>query len=135
MENYRYFLLFIFYLMVGSAWYLLTIISIWDHHIYVSLLTTLQKQKQQQLAFLLVLDLSLTGVLVLFNAWHWYLACSGMTSIEFLKKFQLMHDNLYDFSFDTVNDNLFVIFGTHKWFRILSPSLRALPLTGLEFSF
>jgi hypothetical protein len=46
-----------------------------------------------------------------------------------------MHDNLYDFSFNTVNDNLFVIFGTHKWFRILSPSLRALPLTGLEFSF
>ena len=36
MENYRYFLLFIFYLMIGSAWYLMTIISIWDHHIYVS---------------------------------------------------------------------------------------------------
>ena len=35
MENYRYFLLFIFYLMIGSIWYGLTIVSIWDHHIYV----------------------------------------------------------------------------------------------------
>lgn len=36
MENYRYFLLFLFYLMIGSAWYVLTIVSIWDHHVYVS---------------------------------------------------------------------------------------------------
>ena len=36
MENYRYFLLFIFYLMIGSAWYALTIVSIWHHHSYVS---------------------------------------------------------------------------------------------------
>jgi hypothetical protein len=45
MENYRYFLLFIFYLMIGSAWYLLTIISIWDHHIYVSSLDNLAENE------------------------------------------------------------------------------------------
>ena len=36
MENYRYFLLFIFYLLVGCSWMVLTIVSIWDHHVYVS---------------------------------------------------------------------------------------------------
>lgn len=38
MENYRYFLLFIFYLLVGCSWMVLTIVSIWDHHVYVSVL-------------------------------------------------------------------------------------------------
>ena len=47
----------------------------------------------------------------------------------------LQGENLYDFSFDTVSDNLFIIFGTHKIIRIFSPSLRALPLSGIEFSF
>ena len=42
---------------------------------------------------------------------------------------------MFDFSFDTVKDNLFVLFGTHKPLRILSPSMRALPLSGLEWSF
>ena len=36
LENYRYFLLFLFYLLVDSVWAALTIVSIWDHHIYVS---------------------------------------------------------------------------------------------------
>ena len=42
---------------------------------------------------------------------------------------------MFDFSFDTIKDNLFVLFGTHKLLRILSPSMRALPLSGLEWSF
>jgi len=42
---------------------------------------------------------------------------------------------MFDFSFDTVKDNLFVLFGTHKLLRILSPSMRALPFSGLEWSF
>ena len=32
MENYRYFILFIFYLCIGSAYYSITIASIWNHH-------------------------------------------------------------------------------------------------------
>jgi hypothetical protein len=35
----------------------------------------------------------------------------------------------------SVWDNLFLIFGTYKIIRILSPSLRNVPLTGLEWSF
>ena len=44
-------------------------------------------------------------------------------------------EQIFDFSFDTIKDNLFVLFGTHKIFRILSPSMRALPLSGLEWSY
>jgi len=36
LENYRYFMLFIFYLCIGSAYYSITIVSIWNHHTYVS---------------------------------------------------------------------------------------------------
>ena len=36
LENYRYFLLFIFYLFIGVIWFLISIVSIWNHYIYVS---------------------------------------------------------------------------------------------------
>lgn len=39
LENYRYFLLFILYLFIGVCYYLITVISIWNHHIYVILYT------------------------------------------------------------------------------------------------
>ena len=58
-----------------------------------------------------------------------------MTTIEFMKRFHLKNDNVYDFSYERIKDNLFVIFGTHKILRVLSPSLRALPFSGIEFSF
>jgi hypothetical protein len=35
MENYRYFLLFLFYLLIGCAYSSITIMSIWNHAIYV----------------------------------------------------------------------------------------------------
>ena len=37
--------------------------------------------------------------------------------------------------FKTVSDNLYRIFGTHKFIRIFSPSFRNVPFTGLEWSF
>lgn len=64
------------------------------------------------------------------------MACCGLTTIEFWNRFYIIGgEDLYDYSYDQIKDNLFVIFGTHKWVRILSPSLRALPLSGIEFSF
>ena len=38
-------------------------------------------------------------------------------------------------SFDQITDNIYRVFGTHKLFRVLSPSLRNVPFTGLEWSF
>ena len=41
----------------------------------------------------------------------------------------------YDYSFPIFKDNLFKIFGTKSYFKMLSPSLRYGPFTGLEWSF
>ena len=36
LENYRFFLLFIFYLFIGTIYFAITIVSIWNHYSYVS---------------------------------------------------------------------------------------------------
>lgn len=41
----------------------------------------------------------------------------------------------YDFTFRSVSDNLYKVFGTYNPFAILSPSLRNVPFTGIEWSF
>ena len=85
---------------------------------------------------LLYLNVSLVVVLIGFNAWNWWMACSGLTTIEAWQKFHLQVGELmYDYSYATVRDNLFIIFGTTKLLRILSPSMRSLPLSGVEFSY
>lgn len=38
-------------------------------------------------------------------------------------------------SFSRLKDNVFRIFGTYSIVRMLSPSLRSVPFTGLEWSF
>ena len=71
-----------------------------------------------------------------FNAWNWGLCLTGYTTVEFFRRQGLTDtDSMFDYSFDNMRDNLFVVFGTYKPFRILSPSLRALPFSGLEWSF
>lgn len=41
----------------------------------------------------------------------------------------------YDFTFRSISDNLYKVFGTYNPFAILSPSLRNVPFTGIEWSF
>ena len=126
-ENYRYFLLFLVYLTLGASWYVLTIVSIWDHFIYV--------ERRKDLSYLLILNSSLVLVLLAFNAWNWYLALSGTTTIEFWKWYGSYGIIPFDYSFDRIRDNLFLIFGTPKVIRMFSPSLRPSLLSGLEWSF
>jgi hypothetical protein len=118
------------YLMLGSLWYAMTIVSIWDHHIYV--------EHHQQLSFLLILNCTLFSCLVFFNLWNWWLALTGISTIEFWKAATATNADLveqYDYRLDSPGDNLFLIFGTQKVLRMLSPSLRNVPLTGIEWSF
>lgn len=42
---------------------------------------------------------------------------------------------IINYGFISYWDNLYTCFGTNKPLRMLSPSLRTLPLTGLEWSF
>ena len=127
LENQRYFLLFVFYLFLGTAYMTLTIVSVWHHHSY--------KVYKARMEFLILLDFALACVMAVFTIWNWFLACQGNTTIEFWKGFNGINKDKVVLRFETVSDNLFRVFGTHKFFRILSPSLRNVPFTGLEWSF
>jgi palmitoyltransferase len=130
LDNLRYFLLFIFYLFTGLCYMLVTLAVIRR--------SPLVNENKQLFTFLVVLDIVLCIVMVLFNAWNWFLALAGYSTIEWWS--ECLQDKApdkhhYSFCFQTVNDNLYKVFGTYKLFRILSPSLRNLPFTGLEWSF
>jgi hypothetical protein len=129
-ENLRYFLLFTTYLFLGSIWYCLTIVSIWDHHIYI--------ENHETLSFLFILNSTLAGCLFFWNAWNWRLASAGMTTLEFWKWATAEEEDLvdaYEYRMPNSRDNLFLVFGTIKTVRMLSPSLRNVPLNGIEWSF
>lgn len=127
LENYRFFVLFLLYLFLGLAYMLLSIVSIWKHHLY--------KDNKALMHFLTILDGALLIVLFGFNVWNWFLACAGLTTLEFMSQVSGSYSDHYDYSFTTVHDNLFKIFGTRSYFAMLSPSLRNAAFTGLEWSF
>lgn len=66
-----------------------------------------------------------------FNGWNWFLAANGKTTIEWWTT----EKGEAELSFNSISDNFYRVFGTHKILRILSPSLRNVPFTGLEWSF
>lgn len=108
LENQRFFLLFILYSLIGTSYYLISIISIWNHYIY--------KEKHQIMSFLLIFD-SLTSVCLFFYClWSWFLACSGLTGVEFIGRNTGYKTNHYDFTFSRIRDNLFKVFGTKSYF-------------------
>jgi len=84
--------------------------------------------------FIMILDAILCVVMAGFTGWNWLLACNGKTTIEFwsIKENERAHAEL---SFSNAKDNIYRVFGTHKLLRVLSPSLRNVPFTGLEWSF
>jgi hypothetical protein len=84
LENQRFFLLFILYSLIGAGYFLISIISIWNHYIY--------------------------------NLWCWFLACSGLTGVEFIGRNTGYKTNHYDFTFSRIRDNLFKVFGTKSYF-------------------
>lgn len=127
LENYRYFLLFILYLFVGVVYNMITIVAIWNHHIY--------RQNSSMMSFLVILDLALAIVLVGFNGWNWFLALTGYSTIEFWGSSQRAGVQKYDYNFKNIRDNLYKTFGTYSFIAILSPSLRNIPFTGVEWSY
>ena len=82
--------------------------------------------------FLTILDGALIVVLIGFNVWNWFSACTGLTTFEFIAQVGRGQSDYYNYSFGTVHDNLFKIFGTGSYFAMLSPSLRNGAFTGLE---
>ena len=124
LENHRYFLLFTMYLMMGCMYMMITIVSLWHHHSF--------KQHRSMMNFITILDSILCVVMAAFAGWNWLLVLSGKTTIEMWSTQEPGHIEL---SFSTFSDNIYRVFGTYKLFRVLSPSLRNVPFTGLEWSF
>ena len=74
--------------------------------------------------------------MIFFCVWNWFLAIFGSTTIEMMKNEGIgSNKNEAKLRFDSMSDNLYRVFGTHKFFRIFSPSFRNVPFTGLEWSF
>lgn len=96
-------------------------------------------EQKELFAFTFFLDVFLFVVMIGFNSWNWYLGCIGITSIEYWTS-KIRDDNVkgklfYDFSFQKVSDNIYMLFGTNKIVRVLSPSMRNVPFTGLEWAY
>jgi hypothetical protein len=127
LENYRYFLLFILYLLMGCVYMVITIISIWNHHLY--------KDHKSEMSFIVILDGAMAVILLGFNGWNWFLAMTGLSTIEFWGNTTRSKKEKYDFSFKNIRDNLYKTFGTQSFFQIFSPSLRNLPFNGIEWSY
>jgi len=105
LENLRYFLLFIFYLMIGTAYNLVTLVSIWNHNIY--------RRNGGLMSFICILDFALCIVMIGFNGWNWYLAMTGYSTIEFFGAISRQDNGeRYDYAFKTIRDNLYKTFGT-----------------------
>merc|ERR1719218_376382 len=102
---------------------MISIISIWNHYLY--------KENHGLMSFLFVLDFLMGATLSLYGVWAWFLACVGMTNIEFIGKQSGYKTNNYDFTFTRVRDNLFKVFGTKSYFQLLSPSLRYNAFNGI----
>merc|ERR1712224_656545 len=102
LENQRFFLLFIFYAWLGSAYYLLSLLSIWNHFVY--------RDNQQLMTFLLIFDAANCGWLFIYNLFMWALASSGLTLVEFVGRQSGFKQNYYDFTFSRSRDNIFKIF-------------------------
>lgn len=90
--------------------------------------------------FLVITDGLLLLVLSTLNMWHWALAMTGLTTVDILcgsnlPKSSSTSQRKQRLTFKNVSDNLFRVFGTHSFFSILSPSLRAMPFSGVEWTF
>ena len=107
LENYRYFLLFVFYLMLGCGYMVITIISIWHHHSF--------KKNKSMMSFITVLDIVLGIVMMGFTGWNWFLAFQGNTTIEFQQYWNPLKkdgNSQKKVNFSSWGDNLYRVFGT-----------------------
>ena len=76
LENYRFYLLLILYLLLGVSYNMFSIMSIWNHYLY--------KDNAKFMNFIFITDLVLWFVLFAMNIWHWALAMTGVSTTDIL---------------------------------------------------
>ncbi len=129
-NNHRYFVLFLTHTFIGC--------------IYMSLLNSpiffFNRTSNLPATFNFVSILCLTGcvLLLFFCSWNWFLVFNGNTTIEFWSDkagFKSDRSILTNFSFYSVKENIYMIFGTKNLIEaVFIPSIKKLPYSGLEWS-
>ena len=85
---------------------------------------------------LIATDVLLAAFMWMYAGLNFFAGFYGSSTIELWKNRGTgSNKNEMTLRFSSITDNLYKVFGTHKIFRILSPSFRNVPFTGLEWSF
>ncbi|CAI2374928.1 unnamed protein product [Moneuplotes crassus] len=130
LNNNRYFLLFLFHLWISNIFMLYHLYECSGQpHFY----------KHGSIASIgLGMHVGLFFGIGFFNIWQWYLTLKGIPQVEFiqtrLNRKMKSGSYTHDFGLKSCRDNLYMTFGTRNLFAQFLPSLRSLPLNGLEFS-
>ena len=133
--NLRYFLLFLFYVMIGWALSPIPIIVTMRTIPFGNKYSTL-------LTFAITLSVVLGFVMIGFNWWNWYLCLLGDSTVEFWQlKAKKLNVSMYNSAskeyqrFQSMRDNIFKTFGSRNFFSIFLPSIRDLPFFGHEWTY
>lgn len=120
LHNHRYFVLFLFYLTLGSLFLTLS---------GYSKFSTRPKNSYSHVCF--ILAAVFFGVLLLFTAWHLFLVFIGMTTIEVFGFYGNPDEKQkYNFSRGNWRKNLETVFATSSLVKAVLPSFKELGLDG-----
>jgi hypothetical protein len=89
---------------MGCVYMVITIVSIWNHYLY--------RENKAEMSFIVILDSAMAIILIGFNGWNWFLAMTGLSTIEFWGNTTRSKTEKYDYSFKNIRDNLYKTFGT-----------------------
>jgi len=135
--NQRYFLLMIFYMLIGTGFFLIAGFPL----IFGSDYQKYKRDIGHNFTFVYITSLVLFIVMVPFNAWNWYLAITGQTAIEYwmqrpseeLKKRGYVDTSISNFRQDSKKKNLEYVFGTRSILKMFLPSIRTIQHEGINW--
>jgi len=135
--NQRYFLLMIFYVMLGTGLFVLSGIPLFLNEEY----RAYSHERTGLFKILYFVSLALFAMMIPFNSWNWYLATSGQTTIEFfsrrtqneIRERDSQNGGVVDFRQESIKKNLEYVFGPVSLFRMFLPSIRPIGHEGINW--
>ena len=137
-NNHRYFLLFLFHVLIFSIH--ITLFAILTYFftpkIMPQTLIIQKKPSKNKINFICIMGITGVAIELFFAAWNWFLAFNGNTTLEFwASKVNFSASEITNFSFNSWRENLYYIFGQKNIFKILYiPDFKKLPFSGIEVS-
>ena len=128
LNNYRYFVLFLFHLLVLCI--INSVLSV------PTFFLPIHKKTPSEFKFVTILTVTGIFLLIFFNSWYWYMIINNDTSIDFWLR-RMMKNNLMikSYSLGSIKENLLISFGESNFLKCLFiPSISSLEISGLEYS-